>query len=37
MTDRHNVNDSVDDLLEQWKTEIAKITVDGFNELDENE
>ena len=37
MTDRHSVNDCVDDLLEQWKTEIAKVTIDGFNEIDENE
>ena len=36
MTDRHSVNDCVDDLLEQWKTEIAKVTIDGFNEMDEN-
>ena len=34
MTDRHSVNDCVDDLLEQWKTEV---TIDGFNEMDENE
>ena len=37
MTDRHSVNDCVDDLLEQWKTEIGKVTIDGFNEMDENE
>ena len=37
MTDRPSVNDCVDDLLEQQKTEIAKIIIDGFNEIDENE
>ena len=37
MTDRHSVNDCVNDVLEQWKTEIAKVTIDGFNEMDENE
>ena len=37
MTDRHSMNDCVDDLLEQWKTEIATVTVDGFNEMDEND
>ena len=36
MTDRHSVNDCVDDLLEQRKTEIAKVTIDGFNEMVEN-
>ena len=33
MTDRCSVDDCVDDLLEQWKTEIAKVTIDGFNEM----
>ena len=37
MTDRHSVNDYVDDLLEQWKIEIAKVTIDGFSEMNENE
>ena len=37
MTDRHSINDCVDDLLEQWKTETAKVTIDGFNKMDENE
>ena len=37
MTDRHTVNDCVADLLEQWKTEIAKVTIDAFSETDENE
>ena len=27
----------MDDLLEQWKIEIAKVTIDGFNEMDQNE
>ena len=36
MTDRHTVNDCVADLLEQWKTEIAKVTIDAFSETDEN-
>ena len=31
------MNDCVNDLLEQWKTETAKVTIDGFNEMDENE
>ena len=34
MTGRHSVNNFGDDLLQQWKTEI---TIDGFNEMDENE
>ena len=37
MTDRHSVNDCVDELLEQWKIEIAKVTIDGFDEVDQNE
>ena len=37
MTNMHSVKDCVDDLLEQWKTEIAKVAIDGFNEMDENE
>ena len=37
MTDRHSVNDRVDDLLEQCNTEIAKVPTDGFKEMDENE
>ena len=36
ITDRHSVNDCVNDLLEQWKTEIANVTIDGFNEMDEH-
>ena len=36
MTKRHSVNDSVDDLLEQWKMEIAKVRIDGFNEMSQN-
>ena len=37
MTGRHNVNDCIDDLLELCKIEIAKVTIDGFSEMDENE
>ena len=37
ISDRQSVNDYVDDLLEQWKTEIAKVTIDGSNEMGENE
>ena len=37
MTDRHSVNDCVDELVEQWKIEIAKGTIDGFDEVDQNE
>ena len=37
MTDRHSINDCVDDLLEQWKMEIARVTSDGFNEMYLNE
>ena len=37
MTDRHSMNDCVDDLLEQLKTQIAKVRSDGFNEMDEDE
>ena len=37
MTDRHSVNDYVDDLLEQWKMEIANVTNDGFNDMHQNE
>ena len=33
MTDRHSVNNCMDDLLEQWKMEIARVTIDGFNEI----
>ena len=34
-TDRNSENDCVDDLLVQWKTEIANVTIDGLNEMDE--
>ena len=37
ITDRHSVNDCVDDLVEQWKMAIAKIAIDGFNEMDQSE
>ena len=37
ITDKHSVNDYVDDLLEQWKMEIANVTNDGFNEMHQNE
>ena len=36
MTDRHTINDCVDDLLEQWKMELAKVAIDGFNEMIED-
>ena len=37
MTDRHSANNCVDDLSEQWKMKIAKVTIDGFNEKDQNQ
>ena len=37
MTDWHSVNYCVDDLLEEWKIEIGKVTIDGFSEINENE
>ena len=37
MADRHSVSDCVDDLLEQWKIEIRKVTIDGFSEINVNE
>ena len=36
MTDRHNVNDCVDDRLEKQKTEVAKFSVGGFEEINES-
>ena len=36
MTDRHNVNDCVDDRLVKWKTEVAKFSVGGFEEINES-
>ena len=36
MTDRHSVNDCVDDMLEKWKTEVAKVSVSGFEEMNES-
>ena len=37
MADRHSVIDCEDDLSEQWKMEIAKVTTDVFNEMNQNE
>ena len=37
MTDRHSVNNNVDDLLEEWKAEIAKISIEGFENMSEND
>ena len=34
MTDRHSVNSCVDNLLQQWETELAKVITDGLNEMD---
>ena len=36
MTDRHSVNDCVDDMLEKWETEVAKVSVSGFEEMNES-
>ena len=36
MTYRHSVNDCVDDMLEKWKTEVAKVSVSGFEEMNES-
>ena len=36
MTDRHSFNDCVDDMLEKWKTEVAKVSVNGFEEMNES-
>lgn len=35
VTDRLNANACVDDLSEKWKTEVAYMSVDGFNEINE--
>ena len=35
MTDRHSVNDCVDDMQEKWKTEVAEASVSGFEEMNE--
>ena len=37
INDRHSANNCVDDLLEQWKMKIVKVTVDGFNEKNQNQ
>ena len=36
MTDRHSVNDCVDDMLEKWKTEVAKVSFSYFEEMSES-
>ena len=36
MTDRHSVNDCVDDMLEKWKTGVAKVLVNGFEEMNDS-
>ena len=33
MTDRHIVNDCVDDMLEKWKSEVAKVSVSSFEKM----
>ena len=34
--DRHSVNDCVDDMLEKQKTVVAKVTLNGFEEMNES-
>ena len=34
--DRHGVNDCVDDMLEKQKTVVAKVTLNGFEEMNES-
>ena len=36
MADRHSVNDSVDDMFEKWKTEVAKVSVSAFEEMNKS-
>ena len=36
MTDRHSVNDCVDDMLEKWKNEVTKVSVSSFEEINES-
>ena len=36
MVNRHSINYCVDDVLEQWNIEIAKVAINGFNEMDED-
>ena len=34
--DRHSVNDCVDDMLEKQKTVVTKVTLNGFEEMNES-
>ena len=36
MTDRHSVNNCIDYMLEKWKTEVVKVSVSGFEEMNES-
>ena len=36
MTDRYSVNDCVDDMLEKWKSEVTKVSVSSFEEMNES-
>ena len=36
MVNRHSINYCVDDVLELWNMEIAKVAINGFNEIDED-
>ena len=36
MIDRHCVNDCVDDMLQKWKTEVAKVSISGFEEMNKS-
>ena len=36
MTDRHSVNYCVDDMMDKGKTEVAKVLVSGFEEMNES-
>ena len=36
VTDRHSVNYSVDDMMDKGKTEVAKVSVSGFEEMNES-
>ena len=36
MRDRYSGNDCVDNMLEKWKTEVAKVSVSGFEKINES-
>ena len=36
MRDRYSGNGCVDNMLEKWKTEVAKVSVSGFEKINES-